>query len=39
MESFSQNYGWTPEQIGELDAEDKKAYQAILIGKGQKSKT
>ncbi len=38
MESFSEAYGWTPEQVENLDAETKKAYSAILTGKGNKSK-
>ena len=38
MEAFSEAYGWTPEQIENLDSEAKRAYESILIGKGNKSK-
>ena len=37
MEALSDAYGWTPEQIENIDIETKRAYEAILRGKGQKS--
>ena len=37
MEALSENYGWTPNQIREIELEDLLAYLAILDGKTKRS--
>lgn len=38
MEHFSEQYGWTPQQIKDMDPDDSEAYMAILRGKANREK-